>query len=256
MNNSSTQFQLLPLSNTFLFLAPFECEDPVRLGNETIDGGYVIPKSMLTLADALLSFGIGTSWKFEQHWSEFRPEVPIHSYDASTDVDTLPEHHRKMYQQFFRGPVVHFKNNIGLLNTENTVAFDTAIRKIGGRNIFIKMDIEGHEYEFIDTMIDYADSVIGLVAEFHYIEPKIHNTQRQRFIDTIQHLQKKYSIVHVHGNNFGPVAADNVPDTLEITFVRSDLCKKSNYRHEFYLNGFDWPNNPHSKDFYMYIDNI
>jgi hypothetical protein len=256
MNNLKSKFQVLPLSSDFLFLAPIEFENLIRLGHENVDGGYIVPSLLVKQADALLSFGIGTDWLFEEHWFNHNPCVIIHAYDHSTDVHAMDEYYQFKYEKFFHNNTVHFKNNIGPYDSLNVVAFDTAIKRIGKENIFIKMDIEGSEYEFITNIVAHSDSIIGMVAEFHYIYPRANTTQRQRFVDAIRNLQKKYNIIHVHGNNFGPVAEDNLPDTLEITFVRKDFCQSTKIKSKFYIDNLDRPNNSELKDFYMYIDNI
>ena len=114
------------------------------------------------------------------------------------------------------------------------------------KNIFLKIDIEGAEYRIIDSILKHAESIMGMAIEFHETDP-----YRIIFIDTIKKLQKEFAIVHIHGNNDGPLAIDFLPETLEITFVKKNLISLDSKRLNLPIQGLDQPNNPNKPQYQL-----
>ncbi len=88
-------------------------------------------------------------------------------------------------------------------------------------SVFIKMDIEGFEYEVCKKLLVYAQYINGIVIEFHDIVKR-----QEKFILAIDQLKQFFTIIHVHANNFGGYYQNtSIPNDLEITFMKSYFIK-------------------------------
>lgn len=178
-------------------------EKLIRLG-EVHDGGYIINEGSLN-CDCLFTYGIGTSCLFEEEW-ETKTGKPSFLYDMTVDSPTLLP---KM--KFFKEGLSGTKQR----NTDNFLNH-YAKEGITSKNVLLKIDVEGAEYEWLQNtdIKKLADIVSCLIVEFHSVfsEP---------FEEQINILKKFYNIIHVHGNNNGSVR-NEIPEVPEITFLRKD----------------------------------
>lgn len=90
-------------------------------------------------------------------------------------------------------------------------------------SVFLKMDIEGSEYDILEDIIKYYPKINGLVIEFH-------NTKQlwSELVFLMEELKKHYEIAHIHGNNcFGFVPNTNVPQLFEVTLIKRYLLTDS-----------------------------
>ncbi len=230
--------KMLFLDSRYNFLVPYNVP-MIRLG-QYADGGYVIAKRSLE-ANNLLSFGLGRDWSFEKQWLELNPNSFIHVYDGTVFPEAFQEELRNNYKLFFKSPVTHFRENV---HTDN---IEVILNKLEG-NIFLKMDIEGTEYDLI-PYIAQSQNIIGMVIEFHTLDTELRSNQLKSTID----LLKNFQIVHIHANNFGEFNTDKLPHTLEISFLRQDLCNSSEKRYNAYLEGLDAPNSLNSVEYALYF---
>jgi hypothetical protein len=214
------------------YLLPADVE-LLRIGNPDTDGGYVIPKLALEIADAVLSLGIGEDWSFDQHWNQLSPSAVIHSYDATIE-NYKPD-----------PPVYHHYENIGkqFIRSEFT-ELATALERIPGNNIFVKMDIEGGEYTLTRDICNNRLRIMGLVIEYHGAA----STSQHCFIEEVPVLCEHYQCVHIHANNSGPVI-NEFPDYLELTFLRRDLCTTTAQRTDTYIDDLDRPCSTYCEDY-------
>ena len=228
----------LELDSTYNFLIPYDVP-MLRLG-DTGDCGYVIAARSLE-AKNLISLGLGTNWSFDKQWLELNPSSVIHGYDGTIFPETFSEELKKEYELFFKGQVTHFNENVSKNN------IDEILNKVSGKT-FLKMDIEGAEYEILSNIAN-AKHLIGMTIEFHTLD--FENT-RSSFQSTLDILSD-YKIVHVHANNFSGVCTDNLPHTLQISFLKSDLCESNRKRYSAYLEGLDSPNALNSEEYMLYF---
>ena len=115
----------------------------------------------------------------------------------------------------------------------------TALDRLNGDKVLVKMDIEGSEYRVIDQLAAHAARIVGICIEFHDTEPF-----RIVFDRTVDTLLQDFALVHLHANNYGPVADDGLPDVLEATFAHRSLVPDTAARRDIYLGGLDQPNDP------------
>jgi FkbM family methyltransferase len=255
------------LSDELQVLAPIPMKDLVRIGNKG-DGGYVIPMSSVQEADFLISMGVNTDWSFDEHFLAVNPNIHIHAYDHTISGKQFKKNIKKplfrllygkssikevlyhyslyrSYKNFFRDKVIHFQERIhNRIDHPFDATLDVVMGRAKGKSIVLKVDIEGSEYRVIDDILRHSDKVSALVIEFHHTEP-----YRSLFLESIAKLKQRYDLVHIHGNNYDFVAADGLPEVLEITFVKNAKDSGSEKRKSFPIDGLDYPNNVEKEDF-------
>jgi hypothetical protein len=271
LNTSGSPARVLP--KALQALRPVVIDDLVRLGAPH-DGGYVLPRSGVLVADALLSFGVGTEWSFEDDATQLNPNLCVHAYDHTitekavldmlvstweTQAESgLPGILARLkqcqsYNEFFRGANNHFRERIvhhAKHPAEATV--HNAMLRLGRRPyVILKMDIEGDEYEVIDDILEYRNRIVVIVAEFHHT-----HSQRETFLRSVARIRERYAVVHLHGNNWAGQAPDGLPHLLEITFLRKDLCTGSSRRSRLPVSGLDFPNVPDRPDVELVFEEI
>jgi FkbM family methyltransferase len=249
------------------YLAPYAAKDLVRVGKAS-DGGYVLPEWLAKECDFLGSFGLNDDWSFEEELRRLNPTAIIHGYDHSISekefalrlaksvvnvslgkvrphavgdgINTI-----RSYRQFYQGTAQHFRQRIyNRLDSPFDVTLKDVLERTNARKALLKIDIEGCEYRIIDDVIRSADILLGLVVEFHDTGPL-----RQVFLESVRKLQGPFGIVHVHANNHEGVAADGLPEALEITFVLKTRIRTQEKRLFLPLDGIDWPNNPNVPEY-------
>lgn len=117
---------------------------------------------------------------------------------------------------------------------------------------FVKMDIEGSEYDVVPHILECEQRINCLVAEFHRISERC-----AAFDAAITALRSRFHIVHVHGNNYGGYAsAIEFPDVIEMTFVNRALLPGELVpsRERYPRQGLDRPNKPSQPDFELRFD--
>ena len=251
-------------------LKPIYINNLVRIGKEN-DGGYVIPKSIFSLCDGLLSYGINKDWSFEKDFQKYNPRSVIHCYDHTLNFFSLIKFTIKSfflsilhfllldkrrflnsfnslnvifdYFKFFNKKTLHFKNRIWDINIGNSIRVKETLKRIESekvKKIFIKMDIETAEYRVINSIISSNKIIVGMVIEFHELDK-----YSEKFNEIINSILKYFHIVHIHGNNYSKIIPQiNFPSTIEITFMnKRDInfpikaCEK-----EYPIEGLDQPN--------------
>jgi hypothetical protein len=246
------------------FLAPIVVDGLQRFGSNG-DGGYVLPAWALKAIDAVVSFGISENFTFEEALAAVLPGVPIHGYDPTVSDRhfrkrvtrilakflrlrasgaELADKYRSLaaYRRVFAAPSRHFRERIfNRSDGPGDATIDQVFARIPGRDhVLLKMDIEGAEYRVIPDILRYAGRIDILAIEFHDTDPL-----RAVFLAAIEQLLAEFRIVHLHGNNVSGVAADGLPEALEITFLAKRLVPPGlARRQELPLEGLDFPNYP------------
>jgi len=245
------------------FLSFKSAIDLVRIGRDH-DGGYLISQIDIDNSDLLIGLGINDDWSFEEHFVA-KKDVEVFAYDGSisqkhffnqfikslTRIDNpkLALHSfftLLRYRKFFsKKKVCHIEKYIGLnSNNQDYCTLSYILDSTKHENIFLKIDVEGSEYRFLDTLIFNQSRISGVVLELHDCD--IH-------LETIKTFIKDFELklVHIHANNYSPVRLDDqLPLVLELTF--SKYCKLAD---ETYLpHRFDMPNNRNESEIYLAIE--
>jgi hypothetical protein len=252
------------------WLNPIIVPDLIRLGR-SVDGGYVVPRGEMVAADALLSFGLGTDWTFEQDVVRLNPNIRVHVYDhsvhdrrfmegvvrawrnysggggAADEVREWVELYES-YRGFFQGARTHFCERLfdRPANLNDTTPQKSLERLADAQRLIVKMDIEGGEYRVIDALLAHQQRIRLMIIEFHATE-----FLRKVFLAKLQEIGRFYEIVHVHGNNYSAPARDGLPDVLEITVLHKSACGSGPRRQRLPVAGLDFPNDPAKPDLEM-----
>lgn len=241
----------LKLPNDLICCAPRIIQDPIRIGCAS-DGGYIVPRMVLDHCDDLLSFGLGENWSFDREWKKIKPGSKIHMYDGTVSINNMKDYLQAQYQDFFgtSTTVFHYQENIGKKAIDPTqTEFATTIQRLASKRIFLKMDIEGGEFQILDDILSHRDIIPAMAVEIHFA-----NYHRENFKQTIERLKEYYELVHTHGNNHTVLGTDGSCDCFEFTFVRKDLVEDTTTRYKFYLEGLDISNVPGLDDYEFYFD--
>jgi hypothetical protein len=186
-------------------LEPFYCADLIRLGKDN-DGGYLVNKEDIIKSTKLISFGIGNDTSFEEDFIKLN-DCQIDAYDGTIETQL----------EFFNSPnkKLHF-NNIG--HKPGYKKISDLLTKTD-KNVFIKCDIEGGEYEILNELIIHSNKLSGMVIEFHDIyEYPLFNLLSNFIAKTCLKL------IHTHMNNWFYIENPNeyLPGCIELTFTSSD----------------------------------
>lgn len=262
-------------------LKPRLCDDLVRVGLPK-DGGYVVPASAIESATVLLSLGMKEDWSFETAVFAANPGIRVIGVDPSVtpgsfavqiirsgrqwvssafrgERRTRTRHASRLrnslhYFWFFGVKHRHVVARVTAADRPGTVSIRTLIDRTGERErrVFLKMDIEGGEYDVVEDVVARQDRINCVVGEFHRIGKKA-----ATFNDALASLQTAFQVVHVHGNNYRPFDVEHgLPDTLEITFLNRALmprdCPSATCRYP--RLGLDFPNRPNAPDYALSFD--
>lgn len=236
-----------------------QASDLIRLGKHN-DGGYLVSLADIKQSNLLIGFGICDDWSFEADFVKLN-DVEVFAYDASVNfkfwlkriiIETIknPFSFRGLkkllsYNNFFKGKRKHIKKFVGLNTSNNNhITFLDSINETNSENIFLKIDVEGSEYRFLNDIIKYEDRITGMVIEFHDCD--IHIERIENFIKKF-----KLNLVHIQANNFAPIRSDDgLPLILELTF-----SKYSNLMNSYKLpHKLDMPNNKNFSEYELKIN--
>ena len=259
-------------------LHPIEYADLTRVGPAG-DGGYVVPADQLAQCRLLLSLGVNDDWSFDRDFVARVPGLRVVGVDHTVGPElfrrrllrslfklpgyALIAHSRKLrhyrrwlavsidYFRFFREPHRHIRKMVAATNGPQQITIAQLIADYGGgpgagADVFLKMDIEGWEYECIDDIVANAGRIRCIAAEFHNLD-----TRSEVFNRAIAAIGQKFRLVHIHGNNFTRYDTTNdFPSTVEITWVNKSLIPDPVVpsTRSYPVTGLDYPNDPEATD--------
>ena len=236
---------------------PIALDDLVRVGRDH-DGGYVVSRRSIGAARALVGLGINDDWSFEEDFARANPRARVVGVDGSVSpahfwrlarphlvrvLGGLRRARRSIVleswhvakpnlvlagamRRFFGGRRRHFVPlYFAPTDAPTAVSWPTLARRYdllapgGGADVFLKMDIEGAEYETLGSVLPYADRLAGAVIEFHSLD-----RDWDRFVALMDALLGPLAVAHLHGNNCQPVIPGTAtPKVLEVSFVNRCL---------------------------------
>lgn len=218
---------------------------PVSLSNCTLerigepnDGGYLVCGNLLTGVQSGYSYGISGYDGWGCGISE-RLRIRMHEYDCfDTRQPSCPT-----------GQLVFHPECIGPTHVDDGRSFDTLANQIAangdaGRNLIVKIDVEGAEW---DAFLAADDATLAridqLVVEFHLVD-------EPRYVDAVRRLKKHFEIAHLHFNNVAcePRARPFPSLAYEVLFVNKRLAVVDATAKWPGVSPFDAPNNPDLPD--------
>lgn len=223
-------------------MRPYIYEDNQRFGSAD-DGGYIISESAIAQSDVIISMGINLDWSFEKAITKQYPDKQLICFDRTTTfwyalswgvsrflyspVSRRPHHFTAIkkpfgYLGYINSPqITHHQKFIGTETNETTTDICDVLDGISpDKRVFLKIDIEGAEYDVLDAALTRSERLTGIAAEYHDVgtEP--------RCFSQIERLQENFNISHLHVNNAGGVDENSIPRLLEATFINKSLAAK------------------------------
>ena len=181
----------------------YDCPFPkVRVGKNN-DGGYVIADLGTGAYDMFLSAGVDNDVSFEEQFLKAHPSIGCVAYDGTIGANWPKTD----------APITFKNENITKSNNMGTYldAHD---------NVFIKMDIEFWEYEWILSLSDeQLQAIKQIVLEVHIPSTEMH-------YEALRRLMSTHVCIHMHANNCLSATTledKRVPQVFELTCLRRDL---------------------------------
>ena len=194
----------------------------VRLGKEN-DGGYVVSEVSLRNAKALLGYGVNTDISFEEEFSE---KYGKDSYGFDCTIDNIE----------IKNKLTHFVPECikkdGFLEAKGSKlkesSFNQQLKNLNLENkkLFIKMDIEGDEYETLYDILNQAPNITGIAMELHFYSNIDQFKEAEKLLKA---LNKDFYLVNVHANNCvwqkftAKNVRGNIPKLLQLSYVNKNL---------------------------------
>lgn len=193
----------------------------IRIGRNN-DGGYVILDGLEY--DLMLGCGINDDDSFEHEFLKRYRNIECYTFDGTIAGEPNPH------------PRIHFtKKNIGDKNDDKLSNLHEYLDNY--KNIFLKMDIEGGEYEWIPTLSNEQLNNISQIAM------EIHEPFNEKKWECLEKLNETHRMIHFHTNNnqnYELLSLNEPNDIIEIgnseyPIKRIKLSKKYNKDTQFTL---------------------
>lgn len=258
------------LPSEYDFLTPNKTLNLFRLGIKK-DGGYILDRELLKKSNFLISFGMAEEYSFEIDFLNLSSKNKLIIFDFSINhVHYFKEIFKNLRRivKFKRTPRDLFKcfknylNFINFINKKNVKFYSKKINSINNKdnnitikkifnnlpekdkkNITLKIDIEGSEYEIVDEILFYEKNIDQLVIEFHDTHKK-----KSEFFTNIKKIQQYFYVTHIHANNYRDYNQDGFPINVEVSFLNKSLKEKTVKNYDYPINNLDFPNNPDIQD--------
>lgn len=230
-------------------LKVYNFDKKIRLGANQ-DGGYVIG-DIDEKYDCYISAGISYEESFSRDFLNkytYLNKNNCYAYDGT--IDNYPYQYTKN--------ILFIKKNINSYNDNNNSNLFFLINNYN--NIFLKMDIEGYEYEWLLHIDENnLNKFKQIVIEFHGINGNNWNYHYNDKIKCLKKLSKTHYLIHVHGNNYSH-AIYNIPDIIELTYINKNYFNSipELNTHPLPIANLDFPNNnscyDYNLNFYPFVN--
>jgi hypothetical protein len=221
------------------YLTIYDYPSKIRLGNK-FDGGYVIG-IVESKYDFYISAGISNEESFSRDFINLYNMNKVNCAAFDGTIDNYPIKYTKK--------IIFYKRNISSYKDNKNANLDYFTEHY--KNIFLKMDIEGSEYSWLLYLSkEQLNKFKQIVIEFHGINDDSWNFKKSDKIECFKKLADTHYPIHIHGNNNGPLT-ENIPDVVEITYLRKDLFDKKPIlnRQSLPIKELDYPNVYYSNDY-------
>lgn len=211
------------------YLRVIQYTNKKRLGNNG-DGGYVIAD--IPDYDCYISAGVGSDESFSNDIINYFDIKQAHGFDGT--IDKLPNN-SPYTMNFYNLNISHYQSKY----TSNLRRFINI-----HNNIFLKMDIEGHEYLWLNSLsTEDLNKFKQITIELHSINDDGLGIDYNLKLNCLKKLFETHYIIHAHGNNCCD-STNSIPNIIELTYIRKDII---GYNVEYNKNPLpdlklDYPN--------------
>jgi hypothetical protein len=197
-------------------LTPINVNALVRFG-ATGDGGYVGLAN--SIPQLIISGGAGKNIDFEMELALLGSTVFL--FDPT--VKELPKNHSRITHVPFAlcgANSQQFKKRMNLetaLELGNQQSFS---------NIWLKLDIEGSEYDLLDEKLEHLDSFSQIFIEFHDTYRLLDPEFRAKFLRIVSYLSSNFYLISINSNNWQNIFNAGygfIPVTFEATFLSKNV---------------------------------
>jgi hypothetical protein len=235
------------MENLILYKSPFEKK---RIGKNN-DGGYVtvlLPNEY----DIFISGGLSDDTSFEEQLLQLYPNLICHAFDGT--IDQLPTNNNR---------IIFYNKNLG--DSNNTTMTNLCDFIEPCQNIFLKMDIEGHEFRIIPSIIQHnlMHKIKQLVIEIHspgdiHMFPSyfkgLQDIDNHKMFDMLNKINTTHTLVHFHANNACRMQKINniqLPHVFELTYIRNDFVTEKIQNTESLPTNLDMKNIEEANDYIL-----
>jgi len=241
------------MNNLIVYKAPFSKS---RIGDPH-DGGYVTV-NLPGKYNLFISGGIGNNANFERDLLNRYPNLICIAFDGT--INSLPVKNPNLWKN---RKINFIKKNLGNKNTTNMTNLCEYMEH--SNNIFMKIDIEGHEFRLMPTLIEnnYISKIKQLVIEIHspadiQLYPDyfkgLSDIKNKQMFDLLQKINNTHTLVHFHANNgckMTSIDNINIPHVFELTYIRNEFITEKIRNSETLPTTLDSPNIPSKKDYIL-----
>ena len=201
-------------------LKVYNYDNKIRLGNNG-DGGYVIA-DIGNKYDCYISCGVSNEESFSR---DFIKKYKMNKNNSFAFDGTIED-----YPYEFTKDITFIKKNIGDRNNDKVTNLDFLLEKYN--NIFLKMDIEGWEFEWLLQLTsDKLKKIKQIVIEVHGVNDDSWNFTQSDKITCFNKLNEQFYLIHAHGNVHAG-KTNNIPDVLELTYLNKSQFDKEPERNK------------------------
>ena len=270
-------------------LRPVAVQDLVRLGRDR-DGGYVVSRRAIEATRVLVGIGVNDEWSFEEAFLAAAPRTRLVLVDGTVGRAAYAwralERGARASRRLVRGHVRRARLAwcearsyaaawprleafvatdgrrlvqalIDRRDGRGRVSWETLHRDLDTpgrrRDLFVKMDVEGAEYDVLPAVLADGAQLTGLALEFHRLD-----LNWGRLLELRAAWDGEFAIAHVHGNNGDTlIPGTPVPKALEVTLVARDLLTPEEAGRRIAdplpRPGLDFPNDPERPEFPLFV---
>ena len=224
------------MDNLIVYKSPYS---KIRIGKDG-DGGYVI-SNIPTQYDILISGGVSNDISFEQDFLNKFPATRCFAFDGT--VTSLPVNDSR---------ITFINKNLGMFETDTTTNLESYFQQYD--NIFLKLDIEGHEFKLFPVIFKYFHKIKQIVIEIH--SPNdiqkhldyyngLHDIINEDMFSLLSNINKTHTLIHIHGNNGCDkhiIDGIMIPNVFECTYIRNDFIENKTRNETPFPTNLDYPN--------------
>ena len=245
------------LDNNEEIFKVYKFDNKIRVGPNT-DSGCVIGHLDINY-DCYISAGISENDAFTLEFMKKYniPKEKIFYFDGT--IENIPSN--------LQDKVTFYKKKISSTNTDITSNLTYYCQTYD--KIFLKMDIEGSEWEWLSFMDENKlNKFVEIVIEFHGFTNASYNNNCTMHdfncsyiqkLRCLEKLNKTHYLIHAHGNNWDMVSQNRVPNVMEFVYINKNqfVGIPELNQETLPIKGLDFPNNKYCTDidlnFYPFV---